>query len=790
MAKNKLICNGVTFTEEKIKSGSVFLSNSIAFEELRVDTLDMELDLSEETGTIFAPADADGLLTSDNRLFTVHPYFHILATDPTQFTYGKRVEYYRDNVIFSVFYMSSIRRVSKFFYAISCVSAVGLLGNILHYGGMYTGQTMDVVLREIIGSAFPYSVASNVNRIRVYGWLPVSTCRDNLRQLLFANGVAIKKSNNGNVSFELLNTSVPFQIPDNRLMLGGSVDYPAAASEAVVIEHSFFSTAMDETETLYDGAVSASTFVSPNGVTRNGILVTFEHPVHSLSASGVSILESGVNYAVLSPGGHAILTGKKYTHTTREVRQTISQDASGMAGDKNVARVEDATLVNAINSEAVTSRVASYYSSARKIKSKMLVDAERPGDFVAFQNPFYEPDEGLISSMDINISGTLLAETEIVAGYTPVSGGTYENVVLLTGSGTFTVPAGKEKIHVVVIGGAQGGYSGHSGKLASGGTTKYAHPRITSREMWLTVGTGGDGGLPGEGGRSGNIYQTTLNVVPLTTFSYRCGAGGVGGVSEKDRSVDNDYSRPGANGSDTIFGPCSSASGSPSDYGYLDIITGTTYGGRGYSGIAGGKGAGYLGGENDGLLDGFSPGTPVVFNGITYYSGPNVIDEDGNVSIVYKSSTAIIGYYEGDKTKPNTYSLSAAASYGAGGGAAAGRNGNIATDPPSASARATSSASGSANATGGAGGTGADAVSPPKETRYGVGGRGGNGGGGQGGAGFADAAAHKGVFVTNTNDPSQDPGSVPGKLVQKTAAGRGLGSNGGVGGDGCILVYY
>ena len=82
MARNKVVCNGITFTEEKIKNTRIFLSNSLAFEELGVDTMDAEMDFSMEVGTTFAPADADSMRTSDDRLFTVRPYFNILVTDP------------------------------------------------------------------------------------------------------------------------------------------------------------------------------------------------------------------------------------------------------------------------------------------------------------------------------------------------------------------------------------------------------------------------------------------------------------------------------------------------------------------------------------------------------------------------------------------------------------------------------------------------------------------------------------------------------------------------------------
>lgn len=773
MAKNKVVCNGITFNEEKIKSGAIYLSNSIAFDELGIDTLDAELDLSSDIGgTFFAPADADRLHTSEDEVFIVRPYIRVLITDPAQFVYGKRVEFYRDDKIFQIFYMSTIRRVSKYFYAISCVSAVGLLDNVMHYGGLYTGQTFSAVASEIIRNTITYTVASNVANLRVYGWLPVASARDNLKQLLFASGVALKKNNSGNVSFELLDTSIPSQIPDDRIMLDGSVDFPSAANEAVIVEHAFFSTTLDETVTLYDGDAVASTFVSPNGVTRTGILVTFDDPAYGLVATGVSILESGVNYAVLSGGGHATLTGKKYTHTTREVIKSISSSASSMVGEKNVARVENATLVTALNSEVIADRIASYYSSTRTLSEKILVEAERPGDYVRLNNPFEENDEGIISSMDITISNTLLSGTKIVAGYKPVSGGGFTNVLLLTGSGTFSVPAGITKIRIVLIGGGRGGYSGTMGRTAKAGTTIDKGPADyggwNHRSRIITTGTGGEGGAAGNGGDSGDIFQATLDVTPGQVFSYSCGTGGAGGVSIKVRTTENFTSVIGAKGGNTTFGAYSSASGSPSSYGYIDIISGNTYAGNGSAGIAGGNGGGYNGNEDE-WFNTQQRGPNVVYNGVTYTAGAN-----HNEAVTQASS------YSSDS---GLFDVNAGGFYGAGGGAAAGANGLLSNTTPSATAGARTSY---ATAVGEAGGQGADAVAPAKSAVYGKGGTGGNGGGGMGGPGLAA------VETTLTNVASgTDPGLPRSlSLSQNIGTGRGLGSNGGQGGDGCILVYY
>lgn len=760
-ALNSVISGDMGFSDNKIKGGKIYFENSIVFDELSTDTFEASIDFSEEVGTIFAPREADVFSDAADKVFTVRPYFHVMIADPAQYKYGRRVEYHRNGELFAAFYMESLKRISQYYYSISCVSSVGLLDTFQHYGGLYTGQKFEEVVNGIIKNAVPYTVAANVKNLPVYGWLPVATARDNLRQLLFATGVSVRKNNDGNISFELLNSSVPFDIADNRIMLGGSVDFPAAASEAVVVEHSFFSTSLDETVTLYEGPVMASTFTAPSGVKRTGILVTFNEPAYGFAVVGSTILESGVNYAVLSPGGSATLTGKKYTHTTREVQKTISASDNIMVGDQNVARVENATLVTVLNSEAVVDRVASYYSSKRSVKSKILVESERPGDAVSFQNPFRGADSGLIASMDITISGTLLADSEVIAGYTPVSGGAYENRALLTGNGTFTVPAGKTKIHVILIGGAYGGYSGLKGKSSSGTSRK--NTTLPGGTMaYLPVGKGGDGGEAGEGGQGGAIFQTTVYVTPGQQFSYRCGAGGAGGVSNKNRASEDDNSAPGSAGGATTFGSLSSASGTSSVTGYLDVFTGTIYGQPGDAGVPGGKGGGLDEvTENWQLNFKQNRGPNLVYNGATYRAGET--NED-YVSTEYTSQV-----------------YQANASYGAGGGAAAGANGFKATNPPSASVSSFGSAG---QARGGAGGQGADAAAPAAETRYGTGGRGGNGGGGEGGTGYA---AVEGYPATTGSNPSL-PSNL--SLSQTTGVNRGLGSDGGRGGPGCVLVYY
>jgi hypothetical protein len=117
--------------------------------------------------------------------------------------YGDPVEYSRDGALSGRFYLTGLTRVGKTRWRIDAVSAVGLLDNVKHYGGVYDGQDaavsgVEAVLADVIGGVFPYAV-TGFSDVRLYGYLPIATRRENLRQVLFAVGGNITKDASGDV---------------------------------------------------------------------------------------------------------------------------------------------------------------------------------------------------------------------------------------------------------------------------------------------------------------------------------------------------------------------------------------------------------------------------------------------------------------------------------------------------------------------------------------------------------------------------------------------------------------
>ncbi len=645
MAHNRIVMGEQAFLDGAIKSGNCYLGNSIVGDELSIDTL---------TVTV------------------------ISAQSLVSLPYGVVVQYFHDDRLIGKFYLHHVSRIGRELYEVSCVSGIGLLDTPLHYGGLYTGQLLRGGLEDVIGGTFPYTITTRAGTARVYGWLPVATRRENLRQLLFATGVSVKKDAAGDIVFDLLEVLAPQTISDDRLSRSGTVEYRAAVSGVVVLEHGYLKAASNETTTLYDDAVTEQTIRSPQGVTRIGALITFESPVYDLSVSGGSILESGVNYAVLAPSGKATLTGKKYTHTTREVRAT---PANG-SGAQNIAKVEGVTLINLTNSESVADRVADYYSGSHTVSVDMVMGPERPGEPVTFHDPYDERVTGLLKSQDINISNLLLAHSEMLTDYVPEHGGMYNNVVVLSGSGTWTPPTGTKKIHVVVIGSGSGGAGGNDGEAGERTRVVKDASEVSAGGTYSDGpgkgGAGGDGGVGGEGGK---VYRTTVQLAGGEKFSYRCAAGGLGG----------DVATTGKSGGDTTFGSISSSQGARFADGYMDILTGKVYAASGKSGVNGGKGGD--GGENK-------------QRGNTGESVGGYAGGDGGAAVTITSGKNIVGNISGN----------------GGGGAAIGSIGE--TGEASYDGRSA-----------GAGGN-ANALAETVVTLFGAGGHGGHGGGGGGGGGF------------------------------------------------------
>lgn len=665
----------------------------------------------------YITSDQQEYITSDNRRYILKP----AKVMPDKLVYGTPMWYYHDNALVGKFYIENVRRTSMFHFSITAVSAIGILDKQKHYGNVYRLAKFEDVAREIIGGNFNFTCAPEVAAIRVNNWLPYDTRRNNLHQLLFANGVVIHKNSDGDMHFTFPNVTEAKTFTKAETFENGSTVFNAPASSVELTEHSYQAFDSDVEEVLFDNV--------DNSQAADNTVVSFRNaPVHDLRADGtLQIIESGVNYAIVS--GVGVLYGKPYTHTTR-----VLTASTGITTEESKAvSVDDAYMVNVLNSTNVLNRLVSYYKTSQTIKTAIVYNGEKTGEQYTLPNPFGGNSQAYMSKMDITSSSFMKATCEFLVGYVPPAGGNaYKNCMVITETQDVTLPDEVgDTVFVTLIGGGQAGFSG--GKGETGGAGKASGDISSGGSGTITPTNGGLGGVFGSGGQGGKVLSISVPATPGQVVHVTIGAGGVGVVGDEEEP------KAGGLGTPTTYGEYSSENGVVTPYGFVDVFTGEVYAVAGAAGqYAGGRGSGYEGGVGD----------SITYNGVTYTPGAQ------------GQSSSRTG------TNANGVSWSIMCTGGYGGGAAVATNGGNGSDG------STSSNNGNGFGVPGTGGRGADAtVNGLDATTRGSGGSGGNGGGGGGAGGGGQHSRTSGLWGSS-------------------GGAGGNGSPGGRGGDGICFIYY
>lgn len=738
-------------TNAEVRTVTAVLSSALIGDELPIDQC--SIGIITEAYLIaygqFIPAGSSGLITADGLRFRS-------AIWGTGFRpplpYGTPIYWESNGVLMGKFFAQSLDRTSQIDFTLVAVSRVGLLDKQQHMGGLYTGESFTTVLADILGDGVPYTIAPELQGQSIYNWLPIASRRENLHQLLFAMGAMISKDADGELYFGFPDPAIVADVPDELVYTDGQSTTIQPTNRVELTEHSYYNLDTDEAVTLFDNSDGTS------GSAADQMVEFPDAPIHDLQASdGLTISWSNCNAAKVS--GIGILTGKKYTHVTR----IITRGPEG--GDSNgVEPITKATLVSVANAENVADRLQNYYATARQIYGSIVVRGELPGQRVRLKDPFYEQTEAFIQSAELNSSGILRGALQLIADYIPQKGGnSYTTSQLLTGSGTFTVPAGVTRLLAVLMSGGDGGGGGYDAPDLELPENPETYTTTTSDLRRYQKGysaqslRGGDPGAAGTPGAGGKILIVTITVTPGQQIAYASGVGGEPGTAGLSPTA-------GSAGTDTTFGAYTSASGEKSETGYIDQFTGAAYAAPGAAGIAGARGAGYVDDGNGNYVANYPD---LTVNGSTWTSGTSLIDQSASQSA---------GSYN---TNKGSYRGQVYGSFG--GGPAYGANGRAGMAPESSQITVSTSEATVRATIGGQGGT---ALPPDDSARVGAGGSAGNGGGGAGAQGVAVA--------TNSAGTNASPGGLSTLYAPRTGrkSPGGKGSRGGRGGPGGILLYY
>lgn len=707
------------FSSSSIKSATGCRVVDLIGNSLSVDVLDPVVEYS---WTVAQPLETtDGYYLQGSDELTLCGFYNL---NPASIPYATPVWYYTNGALSDKYFFKYAERSGRDEWIIHAVSVVGLLEVEMHRGGVYTGKTFVNVLTEFFGGTVG-AAADGVTKITgglttcivenavavttVHGLLPYATKRENLHQLIFCYCVNLTKSENGDLIFSYLKQEEnPPEIPTDRIFSGGKIDYEQPVTDIELTEYTYVYDETVEAEQIYDNSSAPHI--------EGEALVLFDSPVkpETIYTSETTMTVRAANEVSAYITGNGIVYAKKYQTQER----IISRSVAGAVLRRTVS-VSNLTLTNPLNSSNLMGRLYNYYTQRQVVNMAIQVASEKPGALYRFLNPYGEEKTGFITSMEWASCGITKADCEIITDYTPAGISTnMQNVVLLTGSGTWPVPpAVKERenpyIRAVLIAGGQGGHGGYSG--------------ANSERYPDKPGNGGAGGESGDGGR---VLTVEINVANVDSFTYSCGSGGQGGESDT----------AGTTGADTTFGSYSTYNGAVVPGGIMNLIDGKFYARKGSAGRAGAKG-----GKGIGYSGGMPSNAEIAAIG---YSGE---------SLTYKDRTWSGG--EGGSGLIATNQGYVGWALGAGGGGACmgangGRGGNGKVQWQSV--------------IGGQGGTGGTATIQGDSAQYtgcgGSGGHGGGGGGAPGKSGYSGGATPTG-YVGQGGRGSRGGNGAPGGIL-------------------------
>lgn len=269
------------------------------------------------------------------------------------------------NVIFNNNYQSTLfvktaTRKSKNEWEIKAEDYIGLLDSVSFNGGIYSEANARQLIIDIFNVAkVPYEVDNNINTQTVTGYLPIESCRDALKQVVFAIGATVINKSADVVSVVLLPEEISQTIEKNRVMQGLNITENSRVTAVSVSAHSYKE--IDENLIVYEAEKSG---------TGTDIFVKFNEPLHSLSVFFGTIKDSGTNYAIIDAEEGCVLIGQKYEHSsftkTRKNELVLATDT------ENNISISKATLVSKENIDKVLDICYNYYSRNINVNAKII----------------------------------------------------------------------------------------------------------------------------------------------------------------------------------------------------------------------------------------------------------------------------------------------------------------------------------------------------------------------------------------------------------------------------------
>lgn len=358
--------------------------------------------------------------TLDFICFATDDKFNILNPQGAFLTFQKTqplMAYEIDNGItkdMGTFYLESWENQSEKSMKITGIDLIGILDKVEFDGGIYTNKDATELIEEIMEAAniVNYSI-EDITGQTITGYLPISTCREALQQVLFSLGAVADCSRSENINiYKLEEAETPKVIEKSSILKGTKEIKQGEIITGVSIKTHAYKLKRSR-DTIYEEELSAGTYK-----------IRFNQPSANLQITGGTITESGVNYAIITATGGGGSASEKYYgdsnvkitgNTYDELTNTLTI-TDGEEHDKtNILSIENCTLINGSNANEVATRVLNYYQNMYENNFDIILSDEKAGDNVITERSDVNELNGFVTKLDIDMTGGFIAKANIIA---------------------------------------------------------------------------------------------------------------------------------------------------------------------------------------------------------------------------------------------------------------------------------------------------------------------------------------------------------------------------------------
>jgi hypothetical protein len=374
-----------TFGSNELVSAGVLEEVDLISSEIRINTLDLILHSKDTEFSVMNPSGIYSLLQQRQPL-TAYIYLDEIKKN------------------MGTFYLEDWSNDNESTILMNAIDLVGVIDGTTFRGGIYSNATVDNIVNQIMTSAnAEYVLEESLGELSLSGYIPVCTHREALQQVAFAIGAIVDCSRSDKIKIRAAPALNSGTISYNRKIYGHKVKLKPLVTGVEVTSHKYVATT--ETISLFEGVLSIGAHE-----------ILFGEPAHSLNITGATITESGANYAVINvvTEGNVVLTGKKYTDTTKNFGVYTP---SLPAGEKtNVLSVKKGTLVSSNNAAAIAQKIYDYYQLRHQDDGKIILKDESCGEFLTLDSLYEQKIEGYIEKLDINLTGGFIADMTLTGG--------------------------------------------------------------------------------------------------------------------------------------------------------------------------------------------------------------------------------------------------------------------------------------------------------------------------------------------------------------------------------------